>query len=339
MRRLRLDLELSGALADGQLRIHYQPEFDLRTGPIVAVEALLRWQHPQRGLLSAESVRPGDRADPHLRRRAALGHRRDLPRSWPGGARPGIADELVLRINVAGAAGAARRGDRRCCSRVRAQQAAGPPDLRRTDRAPHARRRATGWPPNWRLAPPRRSRSPSTTSVPARARCAPRRSAGRHPQDRSALRRPDEARPTGGRGGGGCDRAGRRPRARRRRRRGRRARDRRAAGGSAARAGRATRWPRRRSRRPIGALLADQCTPPPSNCRTRTERSYRSRPDAANWVLRKIFRERGAAGRRNLGQNSLHGRCVYRRFRAGRRPGRAGDQPREPSSCTPTRSW
>lgn len=43
--------ELHGALAEGQLRLHYQPIVDLRSMTAVAVEALVRWQHPRRGLL------------------------------------------------------------------------------------------------------------------------------------------------------------------------------------------------------------------------------------------------------------------------------------------------
>lgn len=49
----RLDLELHEGLVRGQLVLHYQPEFDLATGQVLAVEALLRWQHPRRGLLHA----------------------------------------------------------------------------------------------------------------------------------------------------------------------------------------------------------------------------------------------------------------------------------------------
>jgi EAL domain-containing protein (putative c-di-GMP-specific phosphodiesterase class I)/GGDEF domain-containing protein len=48
---LRLELELQEAVRDNTLRLFYQPEFDLRTGALLAVEALLRWQHPERGLL------------------------------------------------------------------------------------------------------------------------------------------------------------------------------------------------------------------------------------------------------------------------------------------------
>lgn len=52
--RAQIELHLSTAIADGAFRLHYQPEFDLRDGRLVAVEALLRWQHPVRGLLAAE---------------------------------------------------------------------------------------------------------------------------------------------------------------------------------------------------------------------------------------------------------------------------------------------
>lgn len=46
-----VELNLRSAVSDGSLVLHYQPEVDLRTGRIVAVEALVRWQHPTRGLL------------------------------------------------------------------------------------------------------------------------------------------------------------------------------------------------------------------------------------------------------------------------------------------------
>lgn len=44
--------QLTEALAQQQLLLHYQPKVDLQTGRVMGVEALIRWQHPKRGLLS-----------------------------------------------------------------------------------------------------------------------------------------------------------------------------------------------------------------------------------------------------------------------------------------------
>lgn len=48
-----VEIELRRALENNELTLHYQPEVDLGTGRICAVEALLRWNHPTRGLLTA----------------------------------------------------------------------------------------------------------------------------------------------------------------------------------------------------------------------------------------------------------------------------------------------
>jgi diguanylate cyclase (GGDEF)-like protein len=49
--RLALVSQLRHAIAADELVLHYQPKLDLRTNRIVSVEALLRWEHPTRGLL------------------------------------------------------------------------------------------------------------------------------------------------------------------------------------------------------------------------------------------------------------------------------------------------
>jgi diguanylate cyclase (GGDEF)-like protein/PAS domain S-box-containing protein len=49
--RLLLRAELPQALRGGELRLHYQPQLDLVSGAVVGLEALVRWEHPQRGLL------------------------------------------------------------------------------------------------------------------------------------------------------------------------------------------------------------------------------------------------------------------------------------------------
>ncbi|NFV80467.1 EAL domain-containing protein [Magnetospirillum aberrantis] len=49
--RLALENALHQALDRGEFAIHYQPIFDFRTGRVVAVEALLRWRHPEVGMV------------------------------------------------------------------------------------------------------------------------------------------------------------------------------------------------------------------------------------------------------------------------------------------------
>lgn len=49
--RRKLDLELRRAVRDGEFELHYQPQIDLATDRPTGAEALLRWRHPERGLL------------------------------------------------------------------------------------------------------------------------------------------------------------------------------------------------------------------------------------------------------------------------------------------------
>lgn len=50
-----LEAELKQALVNGEFRLCYQPQIDLASGAVAGVEALIRWDHPQRGLLSPGS--------------------------------------------------------------------------------------------------------------------------------------------------------------------------------------------------------------------------------------------------------------------------------------------
>jgi diguanylate cyclase (GGDEF)-like protein/PAS domain S-box-containing protein len=51
VRAMRIEQELQRALEEGELRLHYQPSVDLATGQVVGAEALVRWEHPKRGLI------------------------------------------------------------------------------------------------------------------------------------------------------------------------------------------------------------------------------------------------------------------------------------------------
>jgi len=56
--RLALFSELGGAIRDGQLVLYFQPKIDLQTEALVGFEALVRWQHPLRGLIPPNEFIP-----------------------------------------------------------------------------------------------------------------------------------------------------------------------------------------------------------------------------------------------------------------------------------------
>ncbi len=56
---LSIQHDLRRAMDDDDLRLEYQPQVDLDSGRVVSVEALLRWDHPERGLLLPGAFLPG----------------------------------------------------------------------------------------------------------------------------------------------------------------------------------------------------------------------------------------------------------------------------------------
>lgn len=55
---LAMDIELKHAITHDEFVLHYQPQINLVTGKLVAAEALIRWNHPERGLLNPHDFIP-----------------------------------------------------------------------------------------------------------------------------------------------------------------------------------------------------------------------------------------------------------------------------------------
>ncbi len=94
-----VELNLRGAVSDGSLLLHYQPEVDLRTGRIVALEALVRWMHPTRGLLPPAafvSVAEATNLAGELGRWVI----RSACAQFAEWRRRGLASNVIMRINV-----------------------------------------------------------------------------------------------------------------------------------------------------------------------------------------------------------------------------------------------
>tara|TARA_B100000700_G_scaffold32344_1_gene30976 strand:+ start:4658 stop:6358 length:1701 start_codon:yes stop_codon:yes gene_type:complete len=57
-KRARLETDLSKAIDDDQFILHYQPQVDVDGKRLVGIEALIRWQHPQLGMISPDEFIP-----------------------------------------------------------------------------------------------------------------------------------------------------------------------------------------------------------------------------------------------------------------------------------------
>lgn len=94
-----IELHLQNVIESGALLLHYLPEVDMRTGEILAAEALVRWQHPTRGLLApdafigvAESINLAGELGRWVMRSACA----DFA-AWQS---RGLGENIVMRINV-----------------------------------------------------------------------------------------------------------------------------------------------------------------------------------------------------------------------------------------------
>ena len=56
--RMELERDMLGALAAGEYELHYQPQVCTKDGHVVGVEALIRWRHPERGLVEPDQFVP-----------------------------------------------------------------------------------------------------------------------------------------------------------------------------------------------------------------------------------------------------------------------------------------
>ncbi len=100
--RLALLGELRHAIVNDELVLHYQPQVDLATGEIEGAEALVRWQHPRRGLLAPDVFVPlaEDTGFIHQLTSWVLDAALDQLRRWLDDPRSSLSDDFAVAVNL-----------------------------------------------------------------------------------------------------------------------------------------------------------------------------------------------------------------------------------------------
>jgi diguanylate cyclase (GGDEF)-like protein len=96
---IELHLEETTDSENTALVLHYLPEFDMRTGEVLGTEALIRWQHPTRGLLMPESF-IGVLESINLARKLGRLIMRSACAQFGRWRAHGVGRDAVLRINI-----------------------------------------------------------------------------------------------------------------------------------------------------------------------------------------------------------------------------------------------
>lgn len=96
--RMKLGLQLRGAVQRGELRVHYQPKLDVARNHIVGAEALVRWQHPEHGMVPPGRFIP---LAEELGLMGSIGHwvMENACRDAAGWIRAGLGD-ISIAVNV-----------------------------------------------------------------------------------------------------------------------------------------------------------------------------------------------------------------------------------------------
>ncbi len=99
--KLRVENDLRKALERGEFRVHYQPIIDLNNSHLIGFEALIRWEHPERGLVLPGTFIPTAEDNGMIKSIGewVLEESCRQVRSWQD-LKPGKANDVILNVNV-----------------------------------------------------------------------------------------------------------------------------------------------------------------------------------------------------------------------------------------------